>query len=52
MDGKKSREKEIDEEFESVFRTKVNEEHFMGPYKKTFKVHQELREAAFFKTLE
>jgi hypothetical protein len=35
-----------------VFRTKVNQEHFMGPHKKTFKLNQELREAAFFKALE
>ena len=49
---KKSREKEIDEEFDSQFKTKINEEHFLEKHKKTHKLESEFREAAFYKALE
>jgi len=51
-DRRKSREREIDEDFESIFKTKVNQEHLMEKQKKPSKLNKELREAAFFAALE
>ncbi len=42
----------MDEEFKSMFKTRVNEEHFMTQQKKTSKLNKEMREAAFFAALE
>lgn len=51
--GKRSnREKEMDEDMESVFRTKVRWDHVIGPQKKESKVHEELQEATFYHALE
>ena len=51
--GKRSnREKDIDEDMESVFRTKVRWDHVIGPQKKISKVYEELQEATFYHALE
>lgn len=46
------REREMSAELDSMFKTKVNWEHCVGPFKKMQRQHDELNEATFYKVLE
>lgn len=42
----------MDEEFDSIFKTKVNEEHLLKPHKKMAKFEQELTEGVFYHAMQ
>ena len=48
---KKGREAEIDEEFESVFKTKIRWDHLIEKHKKPQRLQDELQEAVFYHAL-
>ena len=46
------REREMGADLDSMFKTKVNWDHTVGPFKKMQKQEEELNEATFYKVME
>ena len=51
-DKRSRQEKEYSQDIDSMFRTKVNWDQTVGPFKKMQKQMDELQEAAFYKVME